>query len=220
MSAARITAVASRPPLVGSYVQVCPQRAAEVRKALDDVGWGPSPRHYVPGKGFCVGATMNKRGPLFSPPTGSRQDRLVRAVNRLIASLGEEAFEWSSLQFNCNTVAKPHTDRNNQGLSFILIIGDYEGGSLCVPCRGIRTPEGGSLVRVFMDEREPHHPTAFTGLRYSVVAFVHASARKLLKSQFASLEELEFRAPSHRPPDINVVGCPCSVAHKVNAPRG
>ena len=46
--------------------------------------------------------------------------------------LGSNAFYWSSIQINKNTISKPHRDYGNEGLSFIAIFGDCQGGELTI----------------------------------------------------------------------------------------
>ena len=133
---------------------------------------------------------------MFNRPATQAQRVAVLALNRLIRSSCHPAFEWTSLQFNRNTVADPHTDKNNVGLSFVLVCGSYSGGSLCVPRRGIETPPGKSPVGIYIDGREVHLSRAYEGTRFSVVAFVHSTAWDLDASQHAELVELGFRAPA------------------------
>ena len=116
-------------------------------------------RDNVPGDGFCVGASQSKIGAKCSTPIGLGQRACVAAVNAFVHSLGLGGFEWTSLQFNRNTDAQLHTDRNNKGLSLVLILGEYDGGSLCVPGRNIVTPPGASPVALFIDGRETHYTT-------------------------------------------------------------
>ena len=62
--------------------------------------------------------------PLLQWPRSRAQTYATLAANALIAASVPRSFYWTSLQFNKNTVAEPHRDRNNVGLSFILICGD------------------------------------------------------------------------------------------------
>ena len=126
------------------------------------------------------------------PQDRPRRLRVALTINSL--SLPAE-FRWSSLQFNKNTVARPHTDRNNEGLSLVIVVGDYTGGSLVVLGRRITTPSGRSPINVFIDGRETHLSEAFEGERFSIVAFVHDSARCLSVVQKRQLETLGFKPP-------------------------
>ena len=113
---------------------------------------------------------------MFNKPASAAQRRAVKLVNALMGGLGYTSFEWTSNQFNQNTNSTPHTDKNNLGPSFALVLGDFEGGSLCVPGRDIVTPDGGSPHGLFIDGRELHYTKPIEGLRYLVVALVHSAA--------------------------------------------
>ena len=43
-------------------------------------------------------------------------------------SLGRIGFEWTSLQINVDTVSDSHVDKNNTGLSAVLLLGRFTGG--------------------------------------------------------------------------------------------
>ena len=83
--------------------------------------------------------------------------------------------------------------KNNVGMSFILILGEYTGGRLIVPSRGIATPAGSPCTALYIDGRETHSSERAAGLRYSIVAFVHKSAPELSPRCLASLSNLGFR---------------------------
>ena len=166
---------------------------ARVRKALDAIDWPKSKRTYVPGQGFCVGASCSPRGPLFQLPRGAPEARATRLINELVRSSCHESFLWTSLQYNRNTVAEPHEDKNNVGISFILIMGEYTGGRLIVPSRGIVTPAGAPCTALYIDGRETHQSESFDGTRYSIVAFAHNHAPLLSHQDRASLSRMGFR---------------------------
>ena len=139
--------------VIGCYCAMALDDLATVRASLAAIAWGPSRRSYVPGDGFCVGASCMPHKSYFSHPRTAAQRVAVLAINRLVRTSCHDSFVWTSLQFNRNTVAKPHTDKNNIGLSFILVLGDYSGGSLHVPCRGVCTPPGSPPLGLYIDGR-------------------------------------------------------------------
>ena len=55
-------------------------------------------------------------------------------LKRILWALGKKynPLPFTSVQVNHNYEATPHIDKNNIGLSFILAIGDYDGGDLIV----------------------------------------------------------------------------------------
>ena len=110
----------------------------------------------------------------------------VIEANKVIQSLKLPfAFEWSSLQFDKNATARLQTDRNNEGLSLVIVLGDFKGGALRVSM-----PPGHSPSAMFIDGREKHISVSFKGLRYSIVAFVHESARGLSPMKWRQLRRL------------------------------
>ena len=78
---------------------------------------------------------------------------------------------------------------------------------MCVPGRGIVTPPGASPHGVYIDGREEHLSQAFTGRRYSVVAFVHSTATALSSSARQWLVKLGFRLPVRAMPDVQRLVC-------------
>ena len=116
-------------PVVGSLIPLPLLELSRALVALRSIRWPVSMRRYVPGDGFCVGASMNARGATFNRPHSFGQEVLVKRVNQLIAASAHPSFVWTSLQFNKNTVASPHIDQHNRGLSWILICGSYTGGA-------------------------------------------------------------------------------------------
>ena len=123
------------------------------------------------------------------------QEVLVRRTNALIAASAWQGFCWTSIQYNHNTIAHPHIDQNNQGLSWICVCGKYTGGRLHVPSRGFATADGEPAAAVYIDGREQHWSDPFKGERYSIVAFVHSSAKSLSPAQRGMLQSLGFRCP-------------------------
>ena len=182
-------------PCVGEEIMLTRSEFDRCYHALLRTDWPKSSRSYVPGRGFCVGASFRGNKPLMQWPRTRSQLRLTRAANALIAASCPPQFCWTSLQFNKNTVAEPHCDAN-LGLSFILTCGEFEGGSLCVPARRLCTPPGVRAHAMYIDGRELHYSTPFDGLRFSVVAFVHSSAHSFSKAGIAELVAYGFRPPS------------------------
>ena len=149
-------------------------------RALERIEWSEQPRSYVHGGGFCVGATQDPTGQAkvaHAYIEAKREAMLI--INRYLTTLKLAGFRWTSLQFNRNTISDPHTDKNNLGLSVIILLGNYSGGSLCVPSRKLRTQPGISGVGVVIDGCETHHTEPFEGTRYSIVAFTHNSIHRL-----------------------------------------
>ena len=134
---------------------------------------------------------------MFTMPFNVDQAECVQAANQLIHDCGLSGFHWTSLQFNKNTVACEHTDKHNRGLSLVIILGDFTGGSLCVPSRSIVTSPNIHPVGIIIDGTEYHRSTQFVGTRYSIVAFMHTSYDELSLKQREKLTQLDFGLPLH-----------------------
>ena len=185
-------------PSEGLFVELPADGVARLRAALDTVKWPSSPREYVPGQGFCIGATQSYQGAYISMPRNEQED-CVEQVNQLIGGLGFPGFHWSSLQFNCNTVSKPHRDANNLGLSLIIILGDYKGGSFHADDRGIHTRSGDPATAVFIQGQHVHRSDEFEGQRYSIVAFMHKAFYDLQPRARSVLGDYCFQVPVIEP---------------------
>jgi len=75
---------------------------------------------------------------------------------------------FKSICINKNTIAEPHTDRNNSGESCIVGLGDYTGGQLVY---------GNEVVSIhknpihFDGSKIQHYSLPFEGTRYSIIYF-------------------------------------------------
>lgn len=86
----------------------------------------------------------------------------------------EPDFKWTTIQFNSNQKSKKHKDKNNIGESYIIGLGDYEGGRLKVWHNDNEEPEYVDIKNKFykFDGAKKYHETEdFTGTRLSLVFF-------------------------------------------------
>jgi len=123
---------------------------------------------------FCMG-DVNYRGQKFlqgrlrGPSKWNKKfPDLFLLVQRLIG-LSHPNFEYTTIQINKNVLCKPHIDKNNVGPSYILALGDYEGGELNVE---------GSQFNIRnkwkkFNGLKAHWVENFTGDRYSLIFFTH-----------------------------------------------
>ena len=59
--------------------------------------------------------------------------RAVQAINKALNHAMEgRDMGWISLQLNRNSVCKPHKDDANEGLSLVVLVGEYSEGQLVV----------------------------------------------------------------------------------------
>ena len=100
--------------------------------------WESQKREYVNGLGKAIGCTALKSGEVIIAGLASNtcpleRRELVRTANASLRNaLGTKQFYWSSLQFNVNSVAGPHEDKGNVGLSAYVMLGEYQKGELWI----------------------------------------------------------------------------------------
>lgn len=75
---------------------------------------------------------------------------------------------FKSICINKNTVAEPHTDRNNNGTSCIIGLGDYTGGELVYGEQKVNIHEN---PIEFDGSKITHYSLPFQGTRYSIIYF-------------------------------------------------
>jgi hypothetical protein len=73
-----------------------------------------------------------------------------------------------SVCINHNTIAKPHYDSNNKGVSTIIAIGDFTGGELVVNDQVINIY---NKLFTFDGSKELHWSLPFEGQRWSLIFF-------------------------------------------------
>ena len=145
--------------------------------SLRSIHWTPSRRRDVKGEGFCIGASNRPTGPFVVLPNNQAKESLVHLCNSLIVKYSPNDFEWTSLQFNRNTVSMPHTDKNNRGTSLLVLAGDYTGGTFSLSDGSMKLDRPGQGL--FFDGTCLHESAAFQGERFSVIAFFHSGFLQL-----------------------------------------
>jgi hypothetical protein len=127
--------------------------------------------------------------------------QLTREINEAIRNtLGDKQFYWGSLHINKNSVSSRHTDKNNEGLSFIILLGDFSGGSFVTQDWKLTSDEVGTIAVI--DGKKVHWSTPFQGLRYSIIAFLHQPTAHLTNQEKKYLHTLGFKLP----PEMEVTG--------------
>jgi len=79
------------------------------------------------------------------------------------------SINFKSICINHNTVAEPHTDRNNSSVSCIVGLGDYTGGELVY---GDQTVNIHKNPIEFDGSKIQHYSLPFEGNRYSIIYFI------------------------------------------------
>jgi hypothetical protein len=75
---------------------------------------------------------------------------------------------FKSICINKNTVAEPHLDRNNKGVSCIVGLGDYSGGELVYGTEKVNIHKNPIH---FDGSKILHYSLPFDGTRYSLIFF-------------------------------------------------
>jgi len=94
----------------------------------------------------------------------------------------EPNFEWTTIQYNSNQISAKHKDKNNIGESYIIGLGDYEGGLLKVWHNDDDPePEYVDIKNKFYKfdgSKKYHESTVFIGTRLSLVFFNILNTKK------------------------------------------
>ena len=115
---------------------------------------------------FCLGRVVKLDYGIVESQFNSRYPELLDACKQLIREHDSE-FIFDAIQVNKNYRCARHVDRNNQGKSYIVALGDFEGGALA-------TPDGVLDVKnklTLFDGTKWHETLEFSGERYSLVFF-------------------------------------------------
>jgi len=97
-----------------------------------------------------------------------KHPELLELVQNLIKT-NQPGFEYTTIQINKNIQSLPHIDKNNMGSSYIIALGNYEGGKLVL--EGDEFDIKNTWLK--FDGRLGHWVKPFTGTRYSLVYFTH-----------------------------------------------
>ena len=161
--------------------------------ALQSVEVPTSQRRVVKGRGICMGLTNTQRGHVVAHLHDSFRHLAVLINEMVNAALSDsfQAFSWTSIQLNKNTVSVPHRDSNNAGLSLVLLAGSFTGGAF--HCESFKEPwqEQGKMLA--FDGRAVHSSDPFSGTRFSVILFTHSSVAQCSEADLRNLTECGFR---------------------------
>ena len=152
-------------------------------------------RAAVNGRGVCLGLTVAGSEPCLSWFNDRAKQTVLRLnewVRMKLREAGRKDFRWTSIQLNVDTVAELHCDKNNEGPSLIITIGDYEGGEFQMQGTQKVNLDGGLWL---FDGNKPHRSFPFQGTRCSLIWFAHSSWKKAPEDKLKSLEELGFHLP-------------------------
>ena len=88
---------------------------------------------------------------------------------RKMMRLWHPTFKYTTIQVNKNFSSKPHVDKNNVGLSYVIAMGDYTGGEIYV--EGKEHNINNKFLK--FNGTLGHWVAPYKGERYSLVFFTH-----------------------------------------------
>jgi hypothetical protein len=143
-------------------IQPFPSRSdgrMNVRRAHDD--------YYMH---FCMGLCRKRDVPHFVESAFNRQYPALHNALKDLMRAADPSFVYDAVQLNKCYRCAPHMDKNNDGPSYIVGLGQYEGGALLLG--HARTPFDirGVLLK-FDGSRTLHETAPFTGERYTAVFY-------------------------------------------------
>ena len=183
----------------GEKIGLDPTLRGNAARLLEKTPLPKQARRALSGYGTCLGNTMNQSGAYIGQKTRESRELMITLNEMISKALNGRPFYWGSLQVNEDSVSETHTDRNNLGMSALMVFGDYVGGTFTMAdgsCSLGRREVGKMLC---FDGTKPHLSKHFSGKRYSVVAFLHSSWVNLTPDERGELEELGFEFPPPPP---------------------
>ena len=172
-----------------------------------------SPRFEVRGECTVLGVSMgmSKIGYVTDATWVYRKE-----LEHLLVLLKEkgklpEEMPFSTALVNVNPQVSRHVDKNNEGATYIVALGDYQGGHLLVTLDEHEFAfdlKGRPLV---FNGKQEHSVQGFNGNRLSVLLYSHVAARDLTTKELEELRRLGFRPASGeltRPPPVSAIR-PC-----------
>jgi len=125
-----------------------------------------------------------------------------RRIYHLLKALIDErheSFQYTSITVNRNLQCKPHRDKRNVGLSYIIAFGAFEGGGLNYEiCPGWTETFALKNKWLLFNGNDLHGNTPFTGTRFSCVFYKHSTIAKELEG--SATDEQRKRGINYKPP--------------------
>jgi hypothetical protein len=127
--------------------------------------------------GFALGTVFTLHAGVVPSRFNKVFPDLLKACKQLMHAV-DPSFRWNCIQVNKNQLCAPHVDRNNEGPSYIVGLGDYTGGELGVQLG--EQPDGKKRKTTILniknrfkmfDGHHLHWTLPFQGTRYTLVFF-------------------------------------------------
>lgn len=148
----------------------------------------------APIRGMCLGCVHARgQGPVESAST-RRHPVLTQLLVRF-AKQSVPGIVFTSIQVNKNYMSALHIDRGNLGMSYIVGVGQYEGGGLWV--QDDACDDGGMALNVRhewqrFDGTRAHCTLPYAGTRYTLIYFTQRAHTGLSAANRARLTALGF----------------------------
>jgi hypothetical protein len=148
----------------------------------------------TPQRSQCHGLVRKRSLPMSL----SRQSWIYPRLYRALLEFGRMhcPIPFTSIQINYNTVSQPHKDKHNVGATWIVALGDYEGGELAIYHLG--EPERLVNIRyhpfLFNGSATTHASKPFAGERISLV--YHSQEQTVFPGNH-SLDDYTFDAEGY-----------------------
>lgn len=122
--------------------------------------------------GFTLGDVRYRRyinGSLVGKSRHTKKHQILfDKLNKLMKEV-DPNFEYTTIQINKNILCPAHIDKNNIGLSYIIGLGNYEGGELVIENITYDIKNKWLLF----DGKKIHWTNNFIGNRYTIIYYKH-----------------------------------------------
>lgn len=150
-----------------------PTKRYNVRENKDETIYGVCLGHIYPW-GRALKFNDNERfTPKISLKTKMKKNKLIYEAAIKLMKDYDPNFKFTSIMINKNVKCKKHIDKYNNNLSYIIGLGDYEGGNLLLYDKKGNITDSVNIKNNFFkfDGHQYHSTDDFTGERYSIVYY-------------------------------------------------
>ena len=93
-------------------------------ETLRQIPWKRQSRHAIDGFGMCAGATFGRSGSTVAHLEAPEMRAAVGTINEILSKyLKPLGLQWTCLQLNYNSRARPHCDKNNRPHTAVISVG-------------------------------------------------------------------------------------------------
>tara|TARA_Y100000817_G_C16838694_1_gene536997 strand:- start:537 stop:1130 length:594 start_codon:yes stop_codon:yes gene_type:complete len=133
-------------------------------------------------EGFALGIVTSWAGKgklkgykkILSLKTREKKYKKLFKETKKLMKIKDPKFKFTSVQYNKNHRAARHRDAKNQGISYIIGLGNYTGGELIIYDENEKNPVKHNIKNKFYKFNGsiyPHETSKFKGERYTLVFY-------------------------------------------------